>query len=85
MVCRGSLSLGPMMVVNEHVNEFFFAAAAGGGVIAPTAMVHTALDALVAGKRLDRAVAMRAATVMMVAFSNGGRPPSMKWPHRPSE
>ena len=53
---RGPISLGPMAVVNHHVNEFFFAAAAAGGVAAPTSMVRVALDSLVREKSLADAM-----------------------------
>jgi gamma-glutamyltranspeptidase/glutathione hydrolase len=53
---RGPFSLGPMMVVNEHVNEFYFAAAAAGGVTAPTALLSVAVATLVGGKPLEEAM-----------------------------
>ncbi|MDP6787597.1 MAG: gamma-glutamyltransferase [Rhodospirillales bacterium] len=53
---RGPVSLGPMIVVNEHVNEFYFAAAATGGVAAPTALMGVAAAALVGKKSLEGAI-----------------------------
>ena len=53
---RGPFSLGPMMVINEHVNEFYFAAAAAGGVAAPTALLGVAVATLVGGKPLEEAM-----------------------------
>lgn len=54
-VGRGPFSLGPMMLINRHVNEFYFAAAASGGVAAPSAMVQTAAWHLLAGVSVERA------------------------------
>ena len=54
---RGPTSLGPMMVINHKVNEFFFAAAASGGVAAPTATVGVALKALFDKMPLEEALA----------------------------
>ena len=53
---RGAFSLGPMMVVNEHVNEFYFAAAATGGVAAPTALLSVAAATLVGERALEDAM-----------------------------
>ena len=53
---RGPISLGPMMVINEHVNEFYFAAAATGGVAAPTALLGVAAAALVGKEPLEDAM-----------------------------
>ena len=54
---RGAQSLGPMMVINENVNEFHFAAAASGGVTAPTAMISVAARYLLGGEKLEVALA----------------------------
>lgn len=54
---RGPTSLGPMLVINQNVNEFFFAATASGGVTAPTAMVTVALKTLIDGMPLEDALA----------------------------
>ena len=56
---RGATSLGPMMVLNQIVNEFYFAAAAAGGVTAPTALINVALGTLIEGRRLEEAMAAR--------------------------
>ena len=56
---RGATALGPMLIVNQKVNEFFFAGAASGGVAAPTALVSVAARAVLAGERLDEALAAR--------------------------
>ena len=53
---RGPFSLGPMMVVNEQVNEFYFAAAAAGGVAAPTALLSVAAATLVGESPLEDAI-----------------------------
>ena len=53
---RGPTSLGPMMVINHNVNEFFFAGASSGGVTAPTALVGVALRTLVDGLPLEDAL-----------------------------
>ena len=53
---RGPISLGPMIVVNKHVNEFYFAAAATGGVAAPTALLNVAAKTLVGEISLEDAV-----------------------------
>ena len=53
---RGPFSLGPMLVVNEHVNEFYFAAAATAGVAAPTALLGVAVATLVGGTSLEEAI-----------------------------
>ncbi len=53
---RGADSLGPMMVINANVNEFFFAAAASGGIAAPTAMVQVAARTLMAEESLEKAI-----------------------------
>ena len=43
---RGPTSLGPMMVINENVNEFIFAGAASGGAAAPTSLINVAARAV---------------------------------------
>ncbi|TVR83847.1 MAG: gamma-glutamyltransferase [Rhodospirillales bacterium] len=54
---RGATALGPMLVVNENVREFFFAGAAAGGAAAPSALIQVAADTLIAGERLSQALA----------------------------
>jgi gamma-glutamyltranspeptidase / glutathione hydrolase len=54
---RGATALGPMLIVNQNVNEFFFAGAASGGVAAPTALVSVAARAVLADEPLDQALA----------------------------
>jgi gamma-glutamyltranspeptidase/glutathione hydrolase len=49
---RGSGALGPMLMVNPNVNEFFYASAASGGVAAPGAMIGVAARVLLAGEPL---------------------------------
>lgn len=39
---RGPMSLGPMILVNENVNEIYFVGAASRGVVAPTSLVSVA-------------------------------------------
>jgi len=56
---RGPYGLGPMLAVNTNSNEFRFAAAAGGGPTAPTAVVQTALDALIGNRSAADAVAAK--------------------------
>lgn len=53
---RGPTSLGPMMVINEHVNEFIFGAAASGGATAATSLVGVAARALLAEQSLEEAM-----------------------------
>lgn len=54
---RGSISLGPLLVVNENSKEFRFAAAASGGETAPTALVQVGMAAMAAQLPLEQAVA----------------------------
>jgi len=56
---RGAKSLGPMLIVNENVNNFYFAAAASGGVVAPIAMVDVAARVLLGQQPLAEAVAAK--------------------------
>jgi gamma-glutamyltranspeptidase/glutathione hydrolase len=56
---RGAKSLGPMLIVNENVNEFYFAAAASGGVVAPTAMIDVAARVLLGEEPLEEALAAK--------------------------
>jgi len=56
---RGPYSLGPMVVVNHNVNEFFFAAAASGGVTAPTALINVAARVLIDEQPLEDAIAAK--------------------------
>lgn len=56
---RGPTSLGPMMVMNEFVNNLYFAAAASGGVSAPTAIINVAARTLLGGETLDAAMAAK--------------------------
>jgi len=53
---RGPTSLGPMLVINEHVNEFIFAGAASGGATAPTSLMNVAARALLGGQDLAQAI-----------------------------
>ncbi len=52
--------LAPMMAVNPNSNEFRFAGTATGGVAGAKMVLRTALDTLVAGKPLARAVSDQA-------------------------
>ena len=54
---RGATALGPMLIVNRNVKEFFFAGAASGGVAAPTALVSVAARAVLAEEPLAQALA----------------------------
>jgi len=54
---RGASAFGPMLVINENVNEFYFAAAASGGIAAPTALVNVAARVLLDETPLADAVA----------------------------
>jgi gamma-glutamyltranspeptidase/glutathione hydrolase len=56
---RGFTSLGPMLVVNHIVDQFFFAAAASGGVAAPGAMTGVAARSLIGRQPLSRALAAK--------------------------
>ena len=56
---RGAKSLGPMLIVNENVNNFYFAAAASGGIVAPIAMVDVAARVLLGQQPLAEAVAAK--------------------------
>ncbi len=56
---RGSLSLGPMVVINHFVNEFYFAAAASGGIAAPTSMINVAAKALLGEQSLKKAISAK--------------------------
>ncbi|WP_460019424.1 gamma-glutamyltransferase [Magnetospira thiophila] len=49
------LSLGPMMVTNRHVKEFYFGAGSSGGVAAPTAMINVAARVLIGEELLPSA------------------------------
>ncbi len=53
---RGATALGPMLIVNQNVNEFFFAGAASGGVAAPTALVSVAARAVLGDEPLAEAL-----------------------------
>lgn len=64
---RGATAFGPMLVINENVNEFYFAAASSGGVAAPTALVGVAARVLLDGTPLSDAVAS-------VRVHHGGEP-----------
>jgi len=54
---RGATAFGPMLVINENVNEFYLAAASSGGVAAPTALVNVAARVLMDETPLADAVA----------------------------
>ncbi|WP_371813993.1 gamma-glutamyltransferase [Magnetospirillum sp. LM-5] len=53
----GPAGLGPVVVVNPHVNEAHFAASPSGGITAPTALTQVLLAAQVEGRKLPDAVA----------------------------
>jgi len=53
---RGAKSFGPMLVVNENIDQTLFAAAASGGLAAPTSQAAVAAFALFAEKPLSDAV-----------------------------
>jgi gamma-glutamyltranspeptidase/glutathione hydrolase len=53
---RGPTSLGPMMVLNEHVNELIFAGAASGGAAAPTSLITVAARAVLGEQSLTQAI-----------------------------
>jgi len=53
-------ALGPMIAINPNSNEFRFAAAASGGAAGAKTILRTALDTLIAGRGLQRAVAEEA-------------------------
>ena len=55
---RGSVSLGPVLMVNANSKEFRFAGAASGGVTAPAALVQSALAAMAGGMPVDAALAL---------------------------
>jgi gamma-glutamyltranspeptidase / glutathione hydrolase len=56
---RGATALGPMLIVNQNVNEFYFAGAASGGIAAPTALISVAARAVLADEPLVEALAAR--------------------------
>lgn len=56
---RGFTSLGPMLVINHNVSQFFLAAAASGGVTAPGAMIGVAARSLLAKQSLAEALAAK--------------------------
>lgn len=56
---RGATALGPMLIVNQNVNEFYFAGAAAGGMAAPTALVSVAARAVLGDEPLLQALAAR--------------------------
>ncbi len=56
---RGALSLGPMLVINQFVNEFYFAAASSGGIAAPTSMINVAAKAILGEQGLKKAVSAK--------------------------
>jgi gamma-glutamyltranspeptidase / glutathione hydrolase len=58
---RGATALGPMLIVNQNVNEFFFAGAASGGAAAPTALISVAARAVLADEPLHQALAAQRA------------------------
>lgn len=58
---RGATALGPMLIVNQNVNEFFFGGAASGGVAAPSALVGVAARAVLGGESLSEAISAKRA------------------------
>ena len=64
---RGPTPLGPMLMVNENVKEFFFGAAASGGVTAPTALINVAARTLLGKQKLRDAIAAK-------RVHHGGKP-----------
>lgn len=56
---RGPYSVGPMLTINANSNEFRFAGAAGGNTASTTALVQTALNALIGGQPLHEAIAAK--------------------------
>ena len=55
----GPHNLGPILAINTNSNEFRFAAATGGGATGPTALIQSALIALIDGKNAGEAVAAK--------------------------
>lgn len=53
---RGAAALGPMLIINQNVNEFYFAGAAAGGIAAPSALAGVALRTMRGGEPLEKAV-----------------------------
>jgi gamma-glutamyltranspeptidase / glutathione hydrolase len=53
---RGPTSLGPMIVVNENVNDVYFAGTSSGGVTAPTSLINVAARTLLARQSLEDAM-----------------------------
>ncbi len=53
---RGALSLGPMMMTNPYINNFYWAGTASGGVAAPTALINVAAHSLLAEQPLKKAM-----------------------------
>jgi gamma-glutamyltranspeptidase/glutathione hydrolase len=54
---RNPQSLGPMILFNRQVRSFKFAAVGGSGSAAATAMMSVAAESVLAGGRLDKALA----------------------------
>ncbi len=59
---RGFTALGPMLIVNDIVGEFFFAGASSGGVAAPAALAQVAVRVMAGEDTL--AAAVRAGRVL---------------------
>jgi len=53
---RGPISLGPVMVVNDHSKELFFAGAAAGGVTAATSLSDVLAGTIIEGANLETAI-----------------------------
>lgn len=53
---RGPTSLGPLLVVNEHVNELIYAGASSGGAPAATALINVAARAMLGKEPLAKAM-----------------------------
>jgi gamma-glutamyltranspeptidase/glutathione hydrolase len=53
---RGATALGPMLIVNESIGDFFFAGAAAGGVAAPSALIAVAARTLLGNESLPTAL-----------------------------
>ncbi|MCW9033860.1 MAG: gamma-glutamyltransferase family protein [Rhodospirillales bacterium] len=53
---RGPISLGPVIVINDHNNQLIFGGAASGGVAAPVALIGVLADAMIRDIPLQKAI-----------------------------
>jgi gamma-glutamyltranspeptidase/glutathione hydrolase len=56
---RGATALGPMLIVNENIGDFYFGGAAAGGVAAPGALIAVAARTMLNDQPLPEALAAK--------------------------